>query len=122
VTTFRPHIGCLPASGGGGGRPPTFLAFPPGRPTVRRVRTIPVAAGDTRRALHACAQGERLITASHAVGIYTKGPPAGSLTSGVAVRRTVRAGRISTSVTATGALRGVRAVVQVHAVCAGGNR
>jgi len=123
ATTFRPHIGCLPASGGGGGSPPAFrrlaLAFPPGRPAVRRVKTITVAAGAVRRAVHACARGERLISSSHAVGFYTQRPPLEALIAGVTVRRSVHAGRIRVIVSATDAAFGVRAIVQVHAVCAG---
>lgn len=126
VTTFRPHIGCLPASGGGGGNPPTLrrlaLAFPPGRPAVRRVKTITVAGGAVRRAVHACARGERLISSSHAVGFYTQRPPVSALVAGVTVRRVVRAGRIRVEVSATDAAFGVRAIVQVHAVCAGNSQ
>jgi hypothetical protein len=123
ATTFRPHIGCLPASGGGGGRPPVLrslaLAFPPGRPAVRRVKTINVAPGGVRRAVQACARGERLISASHAVGFYTQRPPLEALIAGVTVRRSVHAGKIRVTVSATDAAFGVRAIVQVHAVCAG---
>lgn len=125
VTTFRPHIGCLPAQGGGGGAPPALRAlaavFPPGRPATRRVRTIPVAPGAVRRVVHVCARDEHLLSASHAVGFYTRRPPAAALISGVTVRRTVSRGRIRVAVSATDAVFGSRAVVQVHAVCAGGS-
>jgi hypothetical protein len=125
VTTFRPHIGCLPTSGGGGGAPPAFRApaavFPPGRPAVRRVKTINVAPGAVRRGVHACARDEHLLSASHAVGFYTRRPPVAALASGVTVRRTVSGGRIRVVVSATDAVFGARAIVQVHAVCAGGS-
>ena len=43
--TFRPHAGCIPGGGGGSRTPTAFSAiFPPGKPTVRRVRTVRVAA------------------------------------------------------------------------------
>ena len=126
VTTFRPHIGCLPASGGGGGSPPAFRrpaqVFPPGRPAVRRVKTITVAAGAVRRVVHACARDERQLGSSHALGFYTKRPPVTALVAGVTVRRTLRAGRIHVTVSATDAAFGVRAIVQVSAVCAGNSQ
>jgi hypothetical protein len=125
VTTFRPHIGCLPAQGGGGGAPPAFRApaavFPPGRPAVRRVKTVPVTPSGVRRAVHACARDEHLLSASHAVAFYTRRPPTDALIAGVTVRRTVSGGRIRVVVSATDAVFGSRAVVQVHAVCAGGS-
>jgi hypothetical protein len=126
ATTFRPHIGCLPASGGGGGAPPALrhlaAVFPPGRPAVRRVKTVAVAAGAVRRAVHACARGERLLSSSHAVGFYGQRPPQAALIAGVTVRRTVRDGRIRVTVSATDAVYGARAIVQIHAVCAGGTQ
>ena len=58
VTSFRPHIGCIPASGGGG-NPPTMISlrpavFPPGRPLVRRVRTVDAVPGRTTRGAQGC--------------------------------------------------------------------
>lgn len=125
VATFRPHIGCLPAAGGGGGAPPALRSlaavFPPGRPAIRRIKTIPVAPGAVRRAVHSCAPDEHLLGSSHAVGFYTQRPPVDALVAGVSVRRTVRGGRIRVAVSATDAVFGARAVVQVHALCAGGS-
>ena len=46
--SFRPHIGCVPASGGGRRSPTAYHAFPPGKPTVRQVTTFRVRAGTTR--------------------------------------------------------------------------
>ena len=48
--TFRPHLGCLPASGGGSGPVPYRRpsAFPPGEPTIRRVRTVRLHPGVVR--------------------------------------------------------------------------
>jgi hypothetical protein len=125
AVTFRPHIGCLPAAGGGGGAPPALrrlaAVFPPGRPAIRRVATLTVTPGAVRRAVHACAKDERLLSSSHAVGFYTQRPPIDALIAGVNVTRSVRAGRIHVAVSATDAAFGVRAIVQIHAVCAGGN-
>jgi hypothetical protein len=120
--SFRPHLGCLPASGGGAGpvpyRRPT--AFPPGEPTVRRVHTVRLHAG-TVRAVTACAAGERLISAWHALAFYTKSAPAEALIQSVSATRSVHGRRVEVRVSSTAALQGVRAVVQIGAVCGGGS-
>ena len=126
ATTFRPHIGCIPTTGGGGSPPRTIWlrpdAFPPGRPTVRRVRDVAAVAGRTTRGSQGCARNERLVGATHAVGIYTGNAPAERLLSAVSVTRAVRAGRVAVVVRTGTALRGIRAVVQVQAICAGAGR
>ena len=126
ATSFRPHIGCIPSSGGGG-TPPLAIwlkpaAFPPGRPVTRRVRNVVAIAGRTTRGAQGCARNERLIGATHAVGIYTRGAPSGSLLSAVSVTRTVASGRVRVVVRTSAALRGTRAIVQVQALCAGAGR
>lgn len=120
AATFRPHLGCVPGSGGGRGPVPLSLTsvFPPGEPTVRRVRTIRLQAGRPARAVAACAPGERLVAGWHAVGFYTKGPPPAALVAGVATSRRARDGRVVARAR-VGALAGVRAVLQVGAVCGG---
>ena len=119
VTTFRPHIGCMPASGGGR-RPTAAGAFRPGRPTVRRVWTLRARAQRTQQAVYRCARGERLVGAAHAVGIYTPRPPASRVAASVVARHSARGGRVAVVVRAGAALGAVRAVVQVHAICATG--
>jgi hypothetical protein len=119
ATSFRPHIGCIPASGGQ--RTPTVLgAFPPGSPTVLRVRTLRVAAGRLLRATHGCAAGERLISASHAVGFRTQQPPTAAQIAGVRVVRIERAGRILVSATRDGLAPSLRVELQLQALCAKG--
>lgn len=125
VTSFRPRIGCIPGAGGGGS-PPWFVslrpaAFPPGRPVIRRVRTVNAVAGRTTRGGQGCARNERLVGASHAVGLYTQTAPATTVATSVSVTRTVRGGRVAVVVRADASLR-VRAVVQLHALCAGARR
>ena len=45
AASVRPHIGCIPTSGGGGRTPTAASAvFPPGRPTTRRVRNCSAPA------------------------------------------------------------------------------
>ena len=119
--TFRPHLGCIPSAGGGGGPVPYLVtaAFPPGRPTIRRVRTVRLRPG-LARAVAACGAGERFISGWHAVAFYTASPPDASLVRSVATSRTVRNGRIDVVARSTSTIGSVRAIVQVGAVCAGG--
>lgn len=119
--SFRPHIGCIPAAGGGGRIPTAASAvFPPGRPTALRVRTVRVQPQRTRRVVQRCRAGERLVDGWHALAFYTDGPPAEGLVASVTAARALRGGRVTVSARGGAAVRGVRAVVQVGAVCAGG--
>ena len=119
--SFRPHIGCIPASGGGGRVPTSVTAIVgPGHPTIRRVQTVRVPIG-TSRVTSACASGERLIAASHAVGFFSQLPPGKAAISAVrTTSETVRGSRAIVSVRVGSAAGGLRAVVQVGVVCAGG--
>lgn len=120
--TFRPHIGCIPATGGGGRIPTaTSAVFPPGRPTVRRVRTVRVQPERGRRIALGCTAGERLVGGWHAIGFYTARPPAERLAASVEAVRLVRGGEVRVTAVGGAAVRGVRAVVQVGVVCAGGS-
>lgn len=129
TTTFRPHIGCIPTAGGGGAPPPYITAlraaapaaFPPGRPTLRRVRTVAVGAG-SRLVGIACTASERLVSASHAIGFHTQVTPAPAIVRAVRASRTVRGRRVLVRVNVAQVARNARAVVQIQAVCAGGGR
>jgi hypothetical protein len=119
---FRPHIGCLPASGGGAGPVPfrNPEAFPPGQPTIRRVRTVNIRPG-TVHAIAACAAGERLISGWQSIGFYTAAAPSTALIRSVTSAQAVRGDRLDARARAGVALRGVRAVLQAGAVCGGGS-
>jgi hypothetical protein len=119
--SFRPHIGCIPASGGGQ-RVPTAVrrVFPPGKPTVRRVTEIAVPPGATRRLARTCHTGERLVSATTAVGFRTDTPPTRAQATAVAVAQRAAAGRVTVTVRGRAALAGARAVVQLDLVCVGG--
>jgi hypothetical protein len=122
---FRPHIGCIPAAGGGGGPVPfrrgeSLAAFPPGQPTIRRVRTVRVRAGAVR-GIAACGAGERLISGWHAVGFYTAKAPNATLIRSVTSSQVLRGDRVEARVRAGAAVGGVRTVLQVGAVCGGGS-
>jgi hypothetical protein len=114
--TFRPHAGCIPATGGGQ-RTPTGVAAvaPPGQPTTRRVRTVRVPAAGTSVTAR-CRADERLVAGYSARAFATATPPGVALIG--SLRAEQRVGGDSVFVTARGG-RG-RGVVQVAAVCAGG--
>jgi hypothetical protein len=120
--SFRPHLGCLPSSGGGAGPVPrrTFAVFQPGEPTTNRVRTVSLRPGLVR-AVASCAGGEHLISAWHAVAFYTPSPPPQALIQSVSATRSVQGRRAVVRVRSAAAVQSVRAVVQVGAVCGGGS-
>ena len=121
--SFRPHLGCVPSAGGGGGpvpyRRPAAL-FPPGQPTVLRVRTVRLRAGLVRGAA-ACGKSERLISGWHAVAFYSAAPPSESLIQSVSAARTVSGSRVEVRARSGPAVQTVRGIVQVGAVCGGGS-
>jgi hypothetical protein len=117
--SFRPHLGCMPAGGGGAG-PVPYAIFPPGDPTIRRVTNVPLRPGRSARAVRACGTGERVVSGWNAIGFYTAAPPGAALIAAVTATPTVRADRVEVRVRTGSALRGVRAVLQVGAVCGGG--
>jgi hypothetical protein len=123
--SFRPHLGCTPLAGGGSGPVPyrrvgaVGTAFPPGEPTVHRVRTVRLRAG-TVRAIAACGPGERLLSGWHAIGFYTAAAPDPVLMQSVSASHILRGGRVLVTVRVGADLSRVRAIVQVGAVCAGG--
>jgi hypothetical protein len=118
--SFRPHIGCMPTSGGGGRIPTAVRVFPPGKPTIRRVRNEPLRSGGVQRVSQGCAAGERLVGAAHAIGFYTTAPPTESLVANVTAVQSVQGGRVVVAVRSGTSLLGVRGIVQAEAVCAGG--
>jgi hypothetical protein len=120
--SFRPHLGCLPSGGGGSGPVPYRkpVAFAPGEPTVKRVRTVRLRPGSVR-AVTACAASERLISAWHAVAFFTSSAPVQALIQSVGATRSVHGRSVEVRVRSTAAVQGVRAVVQVGAVCGGGS-
>jgi hypothetical protein len=120
AASFRPHIGCVPSNGGGQRVPTAYHAFPPGKPTIRIVKELPVAPGATRKLTLGCAPRDRLTSATHAVAFYMPQPPTAELAQAIKVTRIVRSGRVQVTARATSALSGVRAVVQVDVVCAVG--
>lgn len=111
--TFRPHIGCVPASGGGQRFPTVHRPDPALVPTTVQLVVRP----GLHRYVERCPRGRQLDGATHAVGFYTPVPPAASLVQSVAVAQSVTGGIVRLVVRA-GALSGIQAVVQVDLVCA----
>lgn len=121
--SFRPHLGCVPSSGGGSGPVPfrrPSAVFPPGQPTVLRVRNVRLRSGLVR-AVATCGKGERLISGWHAVAFYSAGPPSVSLIQSVSATHVVRGTRVEVRARSGAALQTVRGIVQVGAVCGGGS-
>lgn len=116
--TFRPFIGCMPAAGGGSRIPTSVSQLRPGRPVTRRVKSVRVRPGTTT-IVQRCAAGEQLVGGSHAFGFSTPKPPSPSLVASVSGSQTIGSERITVRVRGDAELAGVRAVVQVHALCSG---
>jgi hypothetical protein len=122
LPSFRPHIGCIPASGGGGRSTTAYSAvFPPGQPTVFRIATVQIPGRPgVARVTHACAAGERLIAESYAVGFLTQAPPTPRIARAVRVSTVAVEERVRAVVQAAPAITGTRAEVQIQALCAVG--
>jgi hypothetical protein len=113
TATFRPHVGCIPAAGGGQ-RFPT--AHRPEQAIVPTAVQLTVTPG-VHRYVTRCPAGKRLAGATHAIGFYTDAPPEAGLIRSIAVRQTTGGGKVHLVVRA-GALEGINAIVQVDMVCA----
>jgi len=89
----------------------------PVEPAARRVRMVRIRPGTTT-VTATCRAGERLVGGQHAFGFQTRRPPSASLVSSVSGSISVSSSRVVVRVSADAELEGVRAVVQVQAVCA----
>jgi hypothetical protein len=114
--SFKPFIGCIPAAGGGSRVPTSFTAFSPSQPVTRRVKTIRVRPGTTTVVLR-CASGERLVGGTRAFAFETRNPPSASLVSSVSGSAAIGSTTVSVRVSGDAELAGVRALVQVQALC-----
>jgi hypothetical protein len=117
VATFRPHIGCVPASGGGQRTPTAYRAFKPGTPTARVKKELTVLPGLTMSLVASCPAHARLVRSTYAVGFYTEAPPPARVASSVRVKQVVRNGDVHVS--ARGGMEiPLHTIVQVDLVCA----
>jgi len=115
--TFRPLIGCIPASGGGRRSPTAYHAFPPTKPTVRRVTNVRIRAGSVASVVARCPKNERLVSATHAVGFYGSTPPTAGLVKAVIVHRRTTKGVVKLKIRATRAISETPTFVQVDLLC-----
>jgi hypothetical protein len=118
AASFRPHIGCLPAKGGGS-RVPTATGGPivAGHPTIRRARTVRVQPGSSSVS-ESCSAHERLVGGAQAFGFYMRRPPSASLIGSLSGTLNLSGRRAKVQIRADAEISSVRAVVQVQAICA----
>jgi hypothetical protein len=115
--TFRPHIGCIPATGGGTRTPTGVRAVtPPGHPATRRVITGRVRGEATL--VTSCHADERMVGWYSARGFSTAAPPGSALIASLHTKTSVSGSSVSVLARAE---RG-QGIVQVGAICAAGER
>jgi hypothetical protein len=119
-TAFRPLLGCIPTSGGGG-RSTTAAGAVPARPPVRVVRSVRVRAGRQATLAVSCRSGERLVSSSHVVTFRGPRAPNTRALGAVSVARSERGRRVEVRARrGAGIPSRMRVDVQVHAICARG--
>jgi hypothetical protein len=119
--SFRPHIGCVPTSGGG--RSTTAYTAAKPKPLVRRVHTVTVHGPGPFEAVTVCRDGERLVGVTYAVGFRTHLEPPPPVLAGVRVTLTRAGARsIATVTRAAGVPALQRVVLQIQLLCAAGPR
>lgn len=120
-SSFRPFIGCIPTSGGGGraltGTAARSAVIRPSQP-VRSVVVSKRVRGNALTLRVACPSGTRLVGSTSAVAFRRESPPSDALIGAVRVRRVVVDGVVVARATATPTASGARAEVQVRALCA----
>jgi hypothetical protein len=85
---------------------------------VRRIRVLDLQRRHVSAGL-GCKRGERLVSATTAIGLYTALKPSISQLRGVRVIRSVVGGRIFVTADRVGLPLSVPVEVQVHALCTG---
>lgn len=121
-TAFRPFLGCVPATGGGGRsqtvyKPRRLYAVHPIRPLVRRVFVLPFQGSRSWQTVVArCPRGSRLLGGTHAVGLRGATEPDRALLAAVQSTQQISSGRVVARARIT-SLTAPRAELQVHALC-----
>lgn len=119
ASTFQPLLGCVPAAGGSPRSTTSARATAPGVPVERYAKNVRLLPGGRLTAVQGCSRGERLVGGWDAVAFRTKAAPPAALARLVRVTHSVRGTRVVVHATAGDALpTGVRAEIQVGAVCA----
>lgn len=128
LASFRPLLGCIPTSGGGGRERTAYTpkrklmaAAPVVDATIRRVKDVRLKDAPRERAAHACLAGERLLTFSSAIAFRSKRPLALSALGSVRAT-TRRAGERVVVNVRSGVTRPqrMRVELQIHAICVRG--
>ena len=120
ATSYRPLVGCVPATGGGGR---SQTAYRPGRPIVREVLTVALQRGGSKVVSVRCRNGGRLLGGVHSVGFVQRAEPSAEVLASVTASQTVTSSRVVARATlAADAPQGVRARLQVHAICRRGGQ
>lgn len=121
ATSFRPFIGCVPTSGGGG-RGQTSVryttAFAPGKPLDRRVLERRLVSGASVRVTGRCPAGTRLLGTQSAYAFRIEEQPGTTLLNAVRIRRTT-AGQAVTAVgtVAPSVPPRMPVLLQLHLLC-----
>jgi hypothetical protein len=128
LASFRPLLGCIPTSGGGGRERTSYepkrklmAAAPVVEATIRRVKSVRLKDAPSERAAHACLAGERLLAFSSAIAFRSNRPLALSALGSVRASTRRAGSRVLVSVR-SGITRPPRTRVelQIHAVCVRG--
>ncbi len=89
AVSFRPFVGCVPVSGGGGRAATSHVrvpaAFPPAQPIERRVTTARVRVGQARTLRATCRPSERLVGVTRSVAIAREAEPSAALLAAIGV-------------------------------------
>jgi hypothetical protein len=128
LASFRPLLGCIPTSGGGGRERTSYepkrklmAAAPVVDATIRRVKNVRLQDTPSERVSHACLSGERLLAFSSAIAFRSNRPLA--LSALGSVRATTRRAderilvRVRSGITRPPQMR---VELQIHAVCVRG--
>jgi hypothetical protein len=117
-SSFRPLLGCVPTSGGGGTGNTSYEALPPGQPLDRQTTSVRVRDGVPARATLACPAGERLIGSSVALSFpQRRQPPIEQLADVHASRRMVDGRVVATATRGSAVPAAIRVNLQVQALC-----
>jgi hypothetical protein len=117
TSSFKPFLGCIPTSGGGGRALTAYKAsIKPSQALFSVVVNAPIR-GATKTVRASCPASAQLLGASSAIAFRQAGSPSELQRGAVKVRRSTAGGAVIARVTATAAA-GTHAEVQVRAVCA----
>lgn len=127
-TSFRPFIGCIPTSGGGGraqtgSRHRSVQAVRPTDPVTRRVVTRRLVPGAALSVVARCTRSERLVGWSRAVGWYTGTEPPARVLAYARASARPRGGSVVARATLDKAVPATaRVELQLHVLCAKGGK